>query len=240
MRGVLILLFVFWFSVHASAQINPAEVRHHVIIKYFPLSMYDIDNTFQAGVEIPVLKSRFGIQQEAGYGHTDLNFWYRSDGKDPDKQILKSRTQLRFYFYQGARVRGFVAGEYLFKQVTNYQTQWVGRDCADGGCGYFENKQVKLGRFVHAGHLKAGWQFSFPHRMTMDIFGGFGIRSISVRSLTPGAESVRQNDSWLNWGIAGDRAAPYTVEAPSVSLGFSIGFALGKFKRTANPGPVNE
>ncbi len=205
-------------------------MKKHLIIKYFPLSLYDVDNTFQFGVEMPIPKSRFSVQQEGGYGHSSTNLWYLVEGDRPDKDIVKSRTQLRFYFYERSRVRSYVAGEYLFKRITNSDTQWVGKDCANGDCGYFEIQNVKFGRFVNAGHVKAGWQFYFPHRMTVDIFAGFGVRSVNVRTLTPGAERATLNDNLLFWGAGFNSTVPYTEVIPSLSLGFSIGFALGRFK----------
>jgi len=231
MKYFLSLFFLCLLSFHFSyAQIDPEESREHIILKWSPLSLFDIDNTFQAGVEIPLKNDRFTIQQDVGYGHSNFNVWYAQEEDRPDKTTIKSRTQLRYYFYEKRKFRSYVAGEYLFKRIVTRETQWVGMDCGGvNGCGYFENKDVKLGRFVSALHAKFGWQIYFSNRTSMDLFMGFGLRKARVKSLTPNAENVRFNNDW-DW-FRSNRPGNYQV-IPSLAIGFHLGIALGKFRKT--------
>ena len=222
MRNILIVLVLLLSSVKTFSQTN--EMKQHVIIKFLPLAMFDIDNTFQFGVEVPLKNTRFSIHQEAGYGHSSFSPWHMEEGKRPDRTTIKTRTQLRFYFYEKSTIRAFVAGEYLFKRVVNRDRQWVGQDCINGGCDYFENQNVRFGRFINAGHVKVGWQFHFPRRMILDVYTGFGLRNVEGRILTPGAENARLREDW--WLLSRDPVFKDTI--PSLAVGFQLGLLLGK------------
>lgn len=230
MRYFTHLLCLGFLSLHCTyAQINYEESREHIILKWSPLSLFDIDNTFQAGVEIPLKNNRFTIQQDIGYGHSSFNIWYAQEEDRLNKATIKARTQLRYYFYEKPRFRSYIAGEYLFKRVVIKETQWVGMDCGgSGGCGYFENKDVKLGRFVSALHAKVGWQIYFSNRISLDLFMGFGLRKANVRILTSNVENARFNDDW-DW-FRSNRPGHHEV-IPSLAFGYHLGIALGKFRK---------
>ncbi|MCE7041073.1 hypothetical protein [Dyadobacter sp. CY312] len=220
---------LFFLVVETSfGQIDPEESRKHVILKWSPLSMFDVDNTVQLGVEVPLPDSRFTIQQDVGYGHANFNIWYAEQGPRPNKYTIKTRTQFRFYFHERPRFRAYVAGEYLYKKVVNSDVRWIGRDCSEtGGCSFFENMKVRQGRFVNALHVKAGWQFYISNRTTVDLFVGMGGRRASVRMLTPNVENVNLDSDWNFWrSDINDR--PEVI--PSLAVGFHLGLALGRFK----------
>ncbi|WP_221391346.1 DUF3575 domain-containing protein [Dyadobacter sp. NIV53] len=223
------LLFIFLLVFHFShAQIDPDESKNHIILKWSPLSLFDIDNTVQLGLEVPV-NDKFTIQQDIGYGHSGFNVWYADYENRPDIGTIKSRTQLRYYFYAKPRFRSYLAGEYLFKRVVRQETKWVGMDCVDnGGCSYFSYKNVKQGKFVNALHAKIGWQFYFSNRTSLDLFVGFGLRKARIRTLTKGVGNVDFDNGW-DWWINANNNDPQII--PSVSTGFHLGFALGRFKK---------
>ncbi|KAA0988716.1 hypothetical protein [Dyadobacter aurulentus] len=229
MKNALLYVLIFCL-IHAGAsgQVDAETAADHVIIKYSPLPMFDFDNTIQFGVEIPFGQSGVTLQQDLGYGRSTFNAWYTEQTNVPDKSTYKSRTTLRYYYFGKRRVRGYVAGEFMFKQVVYRENQWVGMDCSGfGGCGYFENKDIRIARIVGAGHAKMGWQFYFPSRLTMDLFAGLGMRSIKVRTLTPGLDNalIRGPDEFWAESTPGTREI-----VPSLVLGFHLGFVLGKFE----------
>jgi hypothetical protein len=230
MRIFCLVLFGLFCFENAFAQIDNRDIKSHVILKYLPLGLFDIDNTIQFGIEVPFPDDRFTVQQEFGFGHTSFNLWYHDQQDRPDKQTFKTRTQFRFYFSEKRWVRSYVAAEYLMKRVEHKETQWVGQDCLTGNCGYFENKTIKFGRFADAGHIKLGWQFYFNNRMTLDLYTGFGIRKMSFKTLTPEAGNARPHDDYVWWD--GTWANTHQV-VPSLAVGFQFGFALGKFQRLA-------
>jgi hypothetical protein len=219
---------IFLLSSSVSAQIDAESAKDHVIIKFSPLPLFDADNTVQFGVEVPFGKSGFSVQQDLGYGKSSFNIWYTDYSNPPDKEIFKSRTQLRYYYFDARRVRGYVGGEFLFKKVVYRDNQWVGMECGDfGTCSFFQNKDIKIGRYVAAGHVRMGWQFYFGSRMTMDLFTGFGLRNINVRAITPGLENARYSRPREMWS----NTAPGSNEVvPSLVLGFHFGIVLGKFE----------
>lgn len=226
-RSVYCLCLFLISSTCSLAQIDPEESRKHIIVKWSPLSLFDIDNTFQVGAEIPLKDNRFTIQQDVGYGHSSFNVWYAEEEDRPNKATIKARTQFRYYFFEKTRFRSYVAGEYLYKRLVNSERQWVGVDCSGtGGCSYFENKNVRQGRFVNALHVKAGWQFYFSNRTSLDVFAGFGLRKAHVRSLTEGAQNINFNGGWEFF--RSDANGSHEV-IPSLSLGFHLGVAIGKF-----------
>jgi hypothetical protein len=210
------------------AQFDGYSATNHVVVKYSPLPMFDFDNTIQFGVEVPLGNSGWSVQQDLGYGHSKFNIWYYDNANPPNKATYKSRTHFRWYYYTKRRVRAYVGGEYLFKKVIYRDNQWVGMDCSGfGGCGYFENKNVKIGRAVSAGHIRGGWQFYFSNRMTLDLFTGFGMRLIKVKSLTPGLTNANfsaPDEFWVNNSVGSEDLVP------SVVLGVHFGIMLGKFR----------
>lgn len=226
--SVVVVVLGMLITQSVLAQVNPEESRKHVILKWSPLSLYDVDNTFQLGVEVPLPDSRFTLQQDIGYGHGSFNLWYVGSNNRPDKSTIKARTQFRFYYLERPRFRAYVAGEYLYKRVVNQKQDWIGRDCnVSGGCSFFENVQIKQGRFVNALHAKAGWHFYFSNRMSLDVFTGFGLRQAKMRMITPGVQDMNLERAW--WFGNSSFNNPEVI--PSLAVGFHLGFALGKFNK---------
>lgn len=213
------------------AQLFDVETtKRHVIVKYSPAPMFDFDNTIQFGVEIPLGKGNFSLQQDLGYGPSRMSAWHRYDDDGPDKQTFKSRTHLRWYFMEKRRMRVYVGPEFLYKKVVYREAQWVGKDCDGpyGPCSFFQSQDVRIDKNVVAGHARFGWQFVKQNRFTFDVFTGVGFRHIFNTSHSPGVpesqvrgiddvwEYLRPNESDLR---------------PSAVMGFHLGIVLGKYRR---------
>lgn len=223
------LCLLLAISAKVDAQVDAFTAARHVVIKFSPLPLFDLDNTVQFGVEIPLGTKGLSLQQDLGYGNEAMNGWYEDQNAGPDdKQTFKSRTNLRYYYFQRKRVRGYVGGEVMLKQVLYRDTQWVGMDCADGSCNFREERDLKIVRHAAAGHVKFGWQFYFDSRMTIDLFTGIGFRSIAVKELSGKLENARYSRIGEFWEMTtpGDRAF-----VPSFAGGVHFGFVLGKFRR---------
>ncbi|WP_138481389.1 DUF3575 domain-containing protein [Dyadobacter bucti] len=222
----LVVTLLFFISP-CFAQINARSAPGHVIVKFSPLTLFDIDNTVQFGVEIPLGHEKLTLQQDLGYGHSSFSIWYSGYDYRPDKEIFKTRTQLRYYYFGKKWARGYVGPEFMFKKVIYRENKFVGMDCVNGTCGYFENKDIKSARSVGAAHVKAGWQFYFSNRMTLDVFTGFGLRQYRVRSLSDGVDDFNFSGSGYFW----ENNRPGSIETfPSLAMGFNIGIMLGKFE----------
>lgn len=227
--AIFTVLTLLSFSHACFAQFDVESAKRHVIIKYSPLPMFDLDNTIQFGVEVPLGKGSFALQQDLGYGNATFSAWYDGDSR-PDKQIFKSRTHLRWYFMERRRMRACLGPELLFKKVVYRDSQWAGRDCAGpfGPCSFFQNQNVRVDKNVVAAHARFGWQFITPSRFTFDLFAGLGFRQIFATSHSPGipdAEIRRIHDNW-------EDLDPNENELrPSAVLGFHFGIVLGKYRR---------
>lgn len=212
------------------AQFDVESSKRQVIIKYSPLPMFDFDNTIQFGLEIPLGKGNFSLQQDLGYGPARMNAWQNDRDDDPDKQTFKSRTHLHWYYMERRRMRAYVGPEVLYKKVVYRQSQWVGNDCDSpfGPCSFFRNQNVRVDKNVIAGHARFGWQFITPSRFTFDLFTGIGFRHMFVTSHSPGipdSEVQSIDDIWE------DLKPNESDLRPSAVLGFHLGIVLGKFRR---------
>lgn len=231
MRSTLYTIVVLLCSHLACyAQFDVESSKRHVFVKYSPLPMFDFDNTIEFGVEVPLGKGNFSLQQDLGYGPSGMSAWERNDNNDPHKQTFKSRTHLRWYFMEKRRMRAYVGPEVLYKKVVYRESQWRGRDCMGpyGPCSFFQSQDVRVDKNVVAMHARFGWQFVKTNRFTFDVFTGVGFRHMFVTSHSPGVpdsevssiddiwEDIRPNESDLR---------------PSAVLGFHLGIVLGKYRR---------
>ncbi len=207
-----------------SAQTFLEDVSGKVILKSAPLSLYDVTNTFQTGIEIPFPNARFSFQQELGYGHSAMNVWLVPEGSIKPQHNVKSRTQLRFYYKDWVRGRGYLAGEVFFRNSVIRDKDWIGVGCGGiNGCNYFEEKAYSTRKTVLGLHMKMGWQVYFANRVTLDMFVGGGLRRRTNRSLTPGVDRISGGNWWWRDTSRGTHG-PF----PSLACGFNVGIWLGK------------
>lgn len=230
MRGALLTVIALFCSLgSAFAQFDVESSKRHAIIKYSPLPMFDFDNTIQFGVEVPLGKGNFSLQQDLGYGPSGMSSWQQDDN-DPDKRTFKSRTHLHWYVMERRRMRAYVGPEVLFKKVVFRESQWVGRDCSGrfGPCSFFQNQNVRVDKNVVAAHARFGWQFITPSRFTFDVFTGIGFRHVFVTSHSPGIPDSEVQGIDDTWEILRPNESDLI---PSAVLGFHLGIILGKFRR---------
>ncbi|WP_353720792.1 hypothetical protein [Dyadobacter sp. 676] len=225
-----IIVILACLSHYSVAQFDVESARRHVIVKYSPLPMLDLDNTIQFGVEIPLGKGNFALQQDLGYGPPALSSWRVEQREIPDKQTFKSRTHLRWYFVEKRRMRAYMGPEVLYKKVAYRENQWIGRDCVGGfgPCSFFQNQDVRLDKNVVAGHARIGWQFITPSRLTIDLFTGVGFRHISTASHTPGIPDWEIRRIYDGWEYHTPGESDFR---PSIVAGVHFGIVLGKYSR---------
>ncbi|WP_247234230.1 DUF3575 domain-containing protein [Telluribacter sp. SYSU D00476] len=222
---LLIGVVALWAGVSTGFAQRPDSLNRQPIIKVTPLTLFDLDNTLQAGIEIPLPNPKYSVQQELGYGHSAFNFFPSEREDYPNKETWRFRTQLRMYYRQNRNGAGYFAAEYLFKKNSIREWRAQGMDCANPWqCAYFENRMVNLGRFLSAYHLKMGWQYILSPRMNLDFYWGLGLRSLTVRNLSVENETLFTDDEpvWFRPDTPG-RYGP----APSLSVGFHLGWILG-------------
>ncbi len=200
-----------------------------ILLKVTPLALFDVDNTIQVGIELPLPNPAWTVQQEMGYGHSSFNLWYGEREQHPDRETWRFRSQIRYYFLKQNQRSLYLAGEYLFKKNSEERFDAVGMDCTFGQfgrqCAYFQNKNTHLGRFVNAFHFKFGGQFPIGERWFMDAYVGLGLRGLRVRYL--GMDNNQQVDQ--DPGFFSLRTNRPGIYGPfgSASLGIHLGYRLG-------------
>lgn len=219
------------FTVTAFAQesvvptLGDASARW--VVKVAPLSLFDLDNTVQFGVE-RVLGGRSSVQAEGGYGWPGLQ--YSREYNYGDKEVWRGRAEWRIYNRVNVRPRGsYFAIEGFYKQVNARETGTIGRGCNNGffGCQYFQQYNSVAQKFVVGGHIKWGHQFRIDDRWLFDFYVGIGLRSVMFQRFRPQfADSFRYNNyySLFNFGRFDGRDQQQTL--PSTTLGFKIGYVI--------------
>lgn len=229
-KFLLVVYSILGINLIGVAQVlPPPETKDLVILKFVPLAFFDIDNTVQLGVEVPLKDRRFTIHQELGYGHSVFNPWYINWDNELNKQTFRSRSQFRFYFHEWGAGRMYVAVEYLHKRVTAQQQMWAGVNC-DGnqaGCDYHELRDVKGSKIINALHTKVGWHFYLGNRITLDLYVGGGLRLKSYNTTPDNVGRVQFGK--YGWFDDLDFWEDHVLY-PSLTTGFQLGIPLGKKK----------
>ncbi len=207
-----------------EAQTILDDTRDKVVLKWAPVPLFDYYNTMQLGVEIPFPDPRFSFQQELGYGHSSFNLWYAERDKVPDRHSFRSRTQLRYYLKEWNSFRIYLAGEYFIRNSRTRSSSYVGVNC-ENGCDYYKDTPYTTGRLAKAIHFKFGFQTWLSHRVSLDVYGGPGLRTIRSKSFTPGITGHYDDGPWWE-SHSTDPGEPI----PSVAMGFQLGIRLGKIK----------
>ena len=203
------------------------------VIKIAPLSLIDPYNTFQAGYEYVPRRGTWTVQAEAGYGDYRTTVHYR-DGNNVNTNRMRSnlenwrlRSEVRLYLEGSpARPIGFyVAGETMYRRSNWRGERSVGRDCADGGCAFFELIPYTTHKDVLAFHGKAGTQAELSERLLFDFYVGAGIRYVWVHYRQP---ENGGGENW--WTFHVDPGRPGRYRLVSAALGFKVGYLLYRKK----------
>lgn len=211
------------------AQIPPPDTLGSVVIlKIAPLTLFDLDNTVQAGIEVPLKNPAWTLQQEVGYGHSAFNLWLYERREHPNRETWRSRSQIRYYFRKRNQKSAYIAAEYLFKKNSEQKFESVGYECTGAQfnqqCAYFKNQNTHLGRFVSAFHVKWGGQIVIGERWLLDMHLGAGIRALNVRYLDQYRKPALGNDfRWFDFRT--DVPGRYEP-TPSLSFGVQLGYRL--------------
>ena len=205
-----------------------------LLLKFAPLSLLDLDNTFQAGVEYG-LADRWSVQTEVGWGTSQANFSLsKSRRSDRPQAVWRVRSEIRRYFSPfvatSSSPRFYVALEVFYKRVNARQRTNVGRDCDRGNCAYFEDMQLRTEKNVMGSHYKAGYQRRMSGRFFLDAYLGFGWRFIFIKAPNlPGDAFFPEDQGDIILGVRPVYPGKYRLF--SASLGLKVGYLIrGKLK----------
>jgi hypothetical protein len=208
------------------------------VIKFAPLSLFDVTNTIQFGVEHLQQRGRGAWQVEVGYGSGTFALYplYKNGDRQRSLETWRGRAEYRLYEKSSQRWGGpsyrrprgnYVAFEGFFKQVNNREAGSVGQGCEDGSCRYYQYYQTPVMTYNVGGHVKVGTQFWLSSNREgghwlMDIYGGLGFRLIATER--PGLPADGQQRYSQNYEVFDYQSGRSVI--PSITMGLKLGFAL--------------
>jgi hypothetical protein len=196
----------------APAQVRYDEAKAHydslarthmprVILKLAPLTMFELQNTFEVGAEVR-LTDWVSVQGQIGYAPNAL-LWRSLPDRYTRRENWRGRLEIRWYTGRRYRDGFFPIGQYvgldlLYKQLNAYEATTVGRECQGFGCAYYQKINDPVVRYIGAVNLKIGSQRVIGYRgntqqplWLLDGYVGFGIRyGTTERTIGP-ADQLR-------------------------------------------------
>lgn len=197
------------------------------VVKFAPLSLFDIDNTIQFGLE-RLVGQHSAVQLELGYGGQGMNLWQSSQNERYSaREIWRGRVEWRYYLDKTNEPRGrYVALEGVYKQVNVRESGTVGVGCKGGPCQYYQLFSSPLQKYVWGGHVKFGSQMTpirDNNRLLLDVYLGLGFRRRMIERFQPDGDTFYYRSAGLTL-FDSFSLTPYTLI--SVSYGAKIGYSF--------------
>lgn len=229
--------FIAFFGVlsigsHAQDSLNKA----HLILKIAPLTMFDIDNTFEFAAEHRLGQSkRWTLSEQLGYGAGVANLWGENNDFGPAREHYRVKVEARRYDKKASNMAGgYLAYELFYKQVNDELNRSVGRECDGGPCAYFENLDYPVSKYVVGATIKVGYQARLRNedkkktKFVFDFYVGLGVRRIMIDHKIDGAAT--QNNLWFgndgSFPFGGFGYADRAYNIPHGSLGIRLGYLV--------------
>lgn len=225
MRFFVLVLLLCPLLLKAQDTTQDQKELSSPILKFSHLSLIDPLQTIQFALEHPLGK-QISLQHEGGYviGYDEFDIFV-SDESFSRATGFRLRNELRIYMTPDVKgiLEGFYfAPELLYNFVRFDKTTTVGRDCnGSWTCQYYQDMSYRAQKQVFAMHVKLGYQEIFLERLVFDIYAGYGWRHIKELNVHP-PEGLQPGDQFQ---FAGDQ---YLDNRISISLGFKLGYLLGK------------
>ncbi len=204
--------------VWGQSPLSDVEKRPVLVLKFAPLSLIDINPTYQGAVEY-FFSDKYSLQQEVGYGHE--RWMPFSWEKKNDEQTWRFRTEFRKYLspkHGINKYRNYVAYEAMYKHFTYPISETV----TTAQVGYYQNVHYnyQFVRDTYAVHIKFGQEEIRASNFVVDAYAGAGFRWYNVSKVGSHPSSNGTIDRF-------ETISPIQeglVKAISFSLGFKIGF----------------
>jgi hypothetical protein len=232
----------FLFSLCLLAIVNLSFAQDslrqkHLILKIAPLTMFDIDNTFQLAIEHRLAKnSRWTLSEEFGYGTGNAQVWRQLNYYGPFRENYRARIEARRYRKDKPLFTGvYTAYELFYKQINDRISRNAGRECESGNCNYFEKIDYGASKYVLGGNIKIGSQVRIRNEMKnksnfiFDFYVGLGLR---MKMIDHEYDEFIGNDTW----VFGNSASIYsssdfgykdrTYVIPNIAFGIKLGYIV--------------
>lgn len=182
-----------------------------IIVKYSVLSLAELENTFQVGVEY-LYRPKIAFQQQFGYTFNtplDHNLWG-----------IRSRSEMRFYYTKGDRAQAYVAPEILYKFLQQYGTRTFWRE--EGA--YQQTIAFRANRNVIGFMPKIGLTNNiFENNFAVDFAFGIGVKATYYDSNVPG-NVVNENFFFTNEYFNNSLRNSGFEVLPNLYIGLLLGF----------------
>ncbi len=225
-----------------TVRLLAASRKPVVVMKLAPLTLFELQNTFELGAEVR-LHDRMSIQGQAGYA-PDWLIWKSSDqsgNQYTNRENWRGRLETRWYVNRRNRagqlskggyfpLGGYIAVDALYKQLNAQNTLTIGHECTFG-CAYYEKTVEPITRYIGGLGVKFGAQTVIGRSRSagipswlLDIYLGFGVRRgwTEQRALEPDERRFSNRGGFLS--IDPFQAANQLT--PNLLMGIKIGYAL--------------
>ena len=230
-------LLIFFVIMGQAILAQDSLDRKHLLVKIAPLTIFDIDNTFEFAVEHRLgKKNRWTLSEQLGYAAGLANIW-QNEGTNygSHREHYRAKIEARRYSKPRADMTGFyTAYELFFKQVNDHLNRNVGRECESGPCNYYENLDYPVSKYVVGTTAKIGYQVRFKDidkkksKFAFDFYVGLGLRRIMIDHKIDG---TTQNNYWFfgnnkffSFGSFGYKDRAYNI--PHASFGIRFGYFI--------------
>jgi hypothetical protein len=227
MKCLFTFLFVFIFGACVAQKNDTLLLTPGFAARWTPFSLFSNFPTAQFGVEYRLKSSdpRWSLAHDLGIVVKNGN----NTESYSDKKGFKAITELRYYAAPAGNLPFYVSGELFFQRVNYTRDEFIGYDCENGDCSYYQ--YVSWGRVYtnRRASLKLGFLVFFSPRsrqgLFLDLSGGvaYGIRHSKDRNkpaLSPRATSFGTDTEWPEASMIEDGE----VIAPAFNLRLGVKF----------------
>ena len=231
------VIFIAFFGILSiSSYAQDSLNKAHLILKIAPLTMFDIDNTFEFAAEHRLGKqNRWTLSEQIGYGAGVANVWGESNDFGPSREHYRVKVEARRYDKKASNMAGgYLAYELFYKQVNDKLNRSVGRECEGGPCAYFESLDYPVSKYVVGATIKVGYQVRLKNedkkktKFVFDFYVGLGVRRIMIDHKIDGAATQNNswfgNDAFFSFGSFGYADRAYNI--PHGSFGIRLGYLV--------------
>jgi hypothetical protein len=229
--------------VQAQVRYDVAKARYdstrratmpRVILKAAPLTMFELQNTFELGAEVRITR-RFSLQGQFGYAPHWL-LWRSLPDRYTRRENWRGRLETRWYTGLYADKGFFPTGPYialdlLYKQLNAYEVATVGKECQGFGCAYYRKGNDPVVRYIGAVNVKVGSQRVIGYRGNTDqpLWLLDGYVGIGVRFGRTDRQASEAGDQYFDPGTPFDFTDPFRQEnkaSYNVVAGLKVGYVL--------------
>lgn len=204
-------------SLNAAKRQGPGTM-----IKFAPLALVDFQTAAMFSVHYQVNGSMY-FQNEVGMVFPLYNVNNHRDYQD--MWGIRNRFEIRDYFKTGKSAFTYTSVELIYNNVS-YQRSRI-REVSLSSVemvDYYQHVTYRVRKQAAALHVKIGWELELYNRIYVDLYTGVGLRGVFIRS-----KNRQDEDYWDEYSIFPIFDHGNFIR-PSGSLGFKLGYVIGKMK----------